>query len=168
MSVYRQGRTAVNTCPRCQEALVDNAGRPGVKTCEKCGGVFANLATSNRILEAIDRQLLAIGFDAAWGKRKPRDEGHPLTCPECQIQMVKNRIESAACEVDACPLHGTWFDTGELVDVMRAFESARSKGIQLKRDVPSMPVKLDTYDAPDVNPFPTPSLIGDWLDEWLK
>jgi Zn-finger nucleic acid-binding protein len=140
--------------------------RPGVKRCEKCGGVFADLATSNRILEAMDRQLLAIGFEAARGKQKPRDEGHPVTCPECQIQMVKNRIESAACEVDACPLHGTWFDTNELVDVMRAFDSARRKGIQLKRNVPSAPINLDPGNPAEHLPRAS-SRFDDWLDSWL-
>lgn len=149
MSVYREARHAANTCPRCQETLIAVPAREGVKYCEKCGGVFANLAESNRILEAMDRQLLAIGFDAAYGKRKPKDDGRVLTCPECQIQMVKNRIESAACDIDACPLHGTWFDTGEMVDVIRAFERARKKGIQLTRDRPSAPVNLSTVPEPE-------------------
>lgn len=160
MSVYREARHAANTCPRCQETLIDVASRPGVKYCEKCGGVFANLTASNRILEAMDRQLLAIGFDAALGKRKPNDDGRALTCPECQIQMMKNRIESAACDVDACPLHGTWFDTGEMVDVMRAFERARKKGIQLTRDRPSAPVNLSSEPEPARGVF-------DFLDDWL-
>ncbi len=157
MSVYRQGRTAANTCPRCSETLIEIAGHPGVRHCEKCGGVFADLAISNRILETLDRQLLAIGFEAALGKHRPRDDGRPLTCPECQIQMVKSRIESANCDVDACPLHGTWFDTGELVDVMRAFERARKKGIVLTRDKPNARVNLSS-EAP-----PEPATLLEWL-----
>jgi len=166
MSVYRQGRTAANTCPRCQEVLVE--ARPGARYCEKCGGVFADLPTSHRILETLDRQLLAIGFDAAQGRAKPRDDGRALTCPECQMQMIKNRIESANCEVDACPMHGTWFDTGELVDVIRAFERQRRKGIVLTRSEPSVAVSL----TPDEPPPPEardmkPDLVK-WLSELLE
>ena len=163
MSVYRQGRAPVNACPRCLENLIPVTNREGVRHCEKCGGIFADLATSNRILETLDRELLGIGFVAAMGKSKPKDDGRPITCPECQTQMLKNRIESAACDVDACPLHGTWFDTGELVDVMRALERARKKGIILKRDVPSVPIPLADEDK---IPFvPQRSLI-EWLEDW--
>ena len=42
--------------------------------------------------------------------------------------MQRVRVESAACFVDACPIHGTWFDAGELEDVMRAYDRARQHG----------------------------------------
>lgn len=158
MSVYREARAPANTCPRCGEALIPVVNREGVRHCERCGGIFADLKTSQRIVETLDRELLAIGFVAAMGKEKPKDEGYPITCPECQIQMLKNRIESANCTIDACPLHGTWFDTGELVDVMRALERARKKGIVLTHDRASAPVDLrDKYV--DVHP---PTFL-DWL-----
>jgi Zn-finger nucleic acid-binding protein len=160
MSVYREARRAANTCPRCQETLLETPARAGVKYCEKCGGVFADLVVSNRILEAMDRQLLAIGFEASYGKRKPKDDGRFITCPECQIDMVKTRIESAACDIDACPLHGTWFDTGEMVDVMRALERARKKGIHLTR-TQREPVNLQ---SPIEEPAPS---LFDFLDHWL-
>ncbi|MBX3230698.1 MAG: hypothetical protein KIT84_00665 [Labilithrix sp.] len=143
MSVYRQARTSANACPRCMDPL-GAAGVAGVRFCERCGGVFADVPTSKRIFDSLDRQLLAIGFDAAQGKEKPRDDGHAITCPECQLQMVKNRIDGASCVVDACPAHGTWFDTNEMVDVMRALDRARRKGIVLTGDRPSMPVNLAT------------------------
>lgn len=160
MSIYREARRAANTCPRCQETLLETPARAGVRYCEKCGGVFADLATSHRILEAMDRQLLAIGFEAAFGKAKPKDDGRIISCPECQIDMLKSRIESAACEVDACPLHGTWFDTGEMVDVMRALERARKKGIHLTR-THREPIEIDP------TPEPRSPSVFDFLDDWL-
>jgi Zn-finger nucleic acid-binding protein len=94
----------------------------GVAYCEKCGGVFAD--------------VLEIGFQAGLGKPRKRDEGREITCPECLIAMQRQRIESAACVVDVCPSHGTWFDTGELEDVMRAFRRARQRGAHAPGVVP--------------------------------
>lgn len=100
----------------------------GVAYCEKCGGVFADVPATKRIVSTLDRMLLEIGFQAGLGKTRKRDEGREITCPECLIAMQRQRIEAAACIVDVCPAHGTWFDTGELEDVMRAFTRARRAG----------------------------------------
>jgi Zn-finger nucleic acid-binding protein len=101
---------------------------PGVSYCEKCGGVFADVAATQRIVSTMDRALLEIGFQVALGKERKKHEPRELTCPECLIAMQMQRIESAACSIDVCPLHGTWFDTGELEDVMRACRRARKHG----------------------------------------
>lgn len=103
-------------------------GAAGVSYCEKCGGVFADVAATQRIVSTMDRALLEIGFQAGLGKERKKYEPRELTCPECLIAMQMQRIESAACTVDVCPMHGTWFDTGELEDVMRAFRRARQHG----------------------------------------
>jgi len=142
------------------ETLIPIPSRPGVHVCDKCGGLFADIATSNRIVETLDRQILELGFRTSLGKQKPKDDGRALTCPECQIAMAKNRIESAACDVDACPIHGTWFDTNELVDVMRALDRARKHGIVMTRDRPSMPVNLATTAEPARS---LAELLTDWL-----
>ncbi len=78
----------------------------------------------------MDRVLLEIGFSASLGKPRAKETGRSLSCPECLIAMQKIRIESAACEIDACPAHGSWFDPGELEDVMRAYRRARDAGVR--------------------------------------
>ena len=108
----------------------------GVTYCEKCGGVFADVAATQRIVSTMDRMLLEIGFQAGFGKQRKQHEPRELTCPECLIAMQMQRIESAACTVDVCPAHGTWFDTGELEDVMRAFARARRHGAHAPGIVP--------------------------------
>lgn len=108
----------------------------GIAYCEKCGGVFADVAATQRIVSTMDRVLLEIGFQAGLGKERKRHEPRELTCPECLIAMQMQRIESAACTVDVCPAHGTWFDTGELEDVMRAFKRARRHGAYAPGVVP--------------------------------
>jgi Zn-finger nucleic acid-binding protein len=134
VSIYRQGPSPAGSCPRCRDTLIAvSAGEivPGVRTCHKCGGVFADNDASRKIVSTLDRVLLEIGFQAAFGRRRerdPRELARSLTCPECLIGMRKVRIESAACEIDVCPAHGTWFDAGELQDVMRAYASSRKAG----------------------------------------
>lgn len=123
--------------------------KAGMQVCEKCGGIFADMAITNRIVETLDREILALGFEMSLGKQKPKDDGRVLTCPECQIAMEKRRIESAACDIDGCPLHGTWFDTHELVDVMRALQRARKHGVVFTHNRPSMPVNLSTTPEPE-------------------
>jgi len=135
VSIYRQGPSPAGSCPRCRETLIAvSAGAilPGVRTCHKCGGVFADNDASKRIVSTLDRLLLEVGFQAALGKRRvgdPRELARSLTCPECLVGMRKVRIESAACEIDVCPAHGSWFDAGELQDVMRAYASSRKAGM---------------------------------------
>jgi Zn-finger nucleic acid-binding protein len=126
VSIYRQGPSPAGSCPRCRESLLAVDAAPGVKTCEKCGGVFADNPASQRIVTKLDKTLLEIGFTARIGREPAtKDTGRPLTCPECLVAMRKVRIESACCEIDVCAAHGTWFDSGELQDVMRAYARNR-------------------------------------------
>jgi Zn-finger nucleic acid-binding protein len=87
--------------------------------------VFADIAASRRIVSVFDRTLAEVGFLTSQGKPPAEDAGRTLSCPECLITMQRVRMESAACFIDACPAHGSWFDPGELEHVMRAFQRAR-------------------------------------------
>ena len=130
MSIYRQGPAPQGTCPRCRETLERATSMSGVRVCTKCGGVFADNDTSRRLVRTLDRVLLEIGFAASLGKpRLKKDADRSIGCPECLVTMQKIRIESAACEIDACPIHGTWFDPGELEDVMRSYARSRKSGM---------------------------------------
>jgi Zn-finger nucleic acid-binding protein len=143
MSIYRQGPSPTGACPRCREPLLGIANVPGIRRCEKCGGVFADNDVSRRIVRAVDRVLLEVGFMTSQGKPRADETGRALTCPECLVAMQKVRIESAACYIDACPAHGSWFDPGELPDVMRAYKRAREAGVQPPRAPGPAPLPPD-------------------------
>lgn len=172
MSIYRQGPRPANTCPRCGESLIVTRERADVRCCERCGGVFAGNEASERIVTKIDRGLREIGFQAALGKAPRADRGEPIiTCPECLVAMQKIRIDSAACSIDACPAHGTWFDVGELEDVMTAFANARRKGVRLLATEPSpqgsaKPASPDDDD--EVHPAGAIRLLRDFVIAALK
>jgi Zn-finger nucleic acid-binding protein len=141
--MYRSGPTPAGTCPRCRETLLAVEGMEGVKWCDHCGGVLADAAASQRATRLLDRLLLDISFQAARGRPKKADDGRRISCPECLVEMEKVRVEAAACEIDACPSHGTWFDSGELADVMRAFARARKHG-----GLPPLPTRAAAQDQP--------------------
>lgn len=161
VSIYRQGPAPAHTCPRCRETLVKANGADGVTYCEKCGGVFADVPATQRIVSKMDRALLEIGFQAGLGKEQKRHEPRALTCPECLIAMQMQRVESAACSIDVCPMHGTWFDTGELEVVMRAFTRARKHGAHSPGVLP------EAHDPPMVvvrsSPAPREESLVDFL-----
>src|SRR5688572_10313818 len=96
MSIYRRGPSPANSCPRCQSNLVVDGAEREMRVCETCGGVFAGVEATRRIISSMDRALLEIGFQAAFGKTKPRDDHRLVGCPECLIDMQKMRIEAAA------------------------------------------------------------------------
>jgi Zn-finger nucleic acid-binding protein len=155
--MYRSGPRPAGTCPRCGETLLAVADVPGVRWCDRCGGVLADTAATRRIITRLDRTLLEIGFQAALGKaRTPDAERRSVACPECLLDMQKLHIASAACDVDLCPLHGTWFDTGELEDVMRAYAHARRVGLSAHLATPSAPSETERDRAELVR-----ALVGD-------
>lgn len=147
MSIYRQGPAPANTCPRCRETLLAAESAPNVRCCEKCGGVFADIEATRRIVSQLDRTLLEIGFSAALGKERKRHDARVVACPECLIAMQRTPITSAMCEVDVCPAHGTWFDTGELEDVMRSYTNSRRRGVRAPRGSTPAPPPLGTAET---------------------
>ena len=166
MSIYRESPAPANSCPRCRETLIVAESAPSVRACEKCGGIFADIDASRRIVSMLDRTLLEIGFQAGLGKERKKQEARAIACPECLIAMQRTPIAAAVCEVDACPAHGTWFDAGELEDVMRAYSNARKRGVPSPgspRPAPSPFGKAETGIPADGNYSPVAHGIGSVL-----
>ncbi len=120
-------RSAHNACPACDVALrrVEHAAVVA-KACDGCGGVFLDIAGSMRISTTLDLDLIALADELSRNGQPPRSEG-TRACPECASPMMKVRVETAACTIDACPTDGTWFDARELADVTRALARQRRK-----------------------------------------
>lgn len=125
---YREVAPKHGVCPRCFAALAGWSAIPGVFYCGTCGGVMADNAASKRIVETLDRTLLDIGFRASLGRSVEPDTTRIVSCPDCLADMKRVEVASAACEVDVCAEHGTWFDAGELETVMRAYRHQRARG----------------------------------------
>lgn len=150
---YRRSSSPLGACPRCHHPLVEYREFPGIRACEICAGMFADNARSRAIVAALDRALLVLSLTLRATRPPTARPDHEVTCPECQGPMARIAIASAACTIDACGEHGTWFDAGELDDVMRAYANQRRRGAST---------------APAQGPRPDPrELWGDLLDEAL-
>lgn len=100
-----------STRPRCRETLIAADSAPNVRCCEKCGGVFADIEASRRIVSVLDRTLLEIGFQAGLGKQRKKHEPVAVACPECLIVMQRTPIASAMCEVNEGALAAPQYDS---------------------------------------------------------
>ena len=159
MSAYREAAGA--PCPRCAAALVAVKSAEGVWTCGECGGVWTDVERSARVVQRLDRALLEIGFSAGLGKERKQHDATPLNCPGCEKPMHRTPIPSAACVVDACAVHGTWFDAGELEDVIRAL-GKRKPGVMPPNAAPV------TYEHDTTTYSPTAHFIGKILYGMLE
>jgi Zn-finger nucleic acid-binding protein len=135
--MYRTHALPQNSCPRCFDLLVPRAlGAESVLGCSKCGGVFLNNENSARVVQAFDADLASLDHELLVNRRVQIDpvDGRvdvEMQCPTCQRLMARSYVHAAACYVDACPEHGTWFDAEELSRVGRAFRASRKRGVMI-------------------------------------
>ncbi|MBI5365792.1 MAG: zf-TFIIB domain-containing protein [Planctomycetes bacterium] len=139
-------------CPRCRHELVEGRTRQTrVRTCSTCGGVFLESDAAQRVLRALDPDLLefvhrvtgtgaaaggtpaptpstAPTVGAATAPARPPELRAPAACPVCRAPMLLRRPAGAGVTVDLCAGHGTWFDRGELPAVIVALERRRTAG----------------------------------------
>jgi Zn-finger nucleic acid-binding protein len=112
-------------CPRCStQALVENRGaRIAAHACPACGGVWLGSSLAGRLQHALEHGeaigLCDLARDAGeLAALKARCEAAVdrvgIPCPACTAPMTHSLLERAGIVVDTCPLHGTWFDRGEL------------------------------------------------------
>lgn len=126
---YRTAAPQEGACPRCARALtpLEVEGATLLVCHKSCGGLFADVDASRRVLAGIDRQLLAVAHEVALGKPE-LDGGPSMHCPICLEVMARAPVPAAVVSVDACAVHGTWFDAHELQKVMRVREAQRRRG----------------------------------------
>jgi Zn-finger nucleic acid-binding protein len=122
-------------CPRCRIALgIATVGNQKVLECDKCGGLWLDTQSFERICANTENQSAVLGIASI----KPIDAETLETkvtyvpCPEC-VQLM-NRVNFAHCSgviIDVCKSHGVWFDRDEL---SRIVEFIRSGGLELSRN----------------------------------
>ena len=139
----RCGATAVITqsvdstlhkCPRCR--LEMNAvviGTDKVEECERCLGLWVDVASFEKICVDREQQSAALGTasPSPGGLVHETSKVNYVPCPECSQLM--NRINFVRCSgviVDICKGHGTWFDRDELA---RIVEFIRGGGLEVSR-----------------------------------
>ncbi len=121
-------------CSECHEPLEAHREPAGaVLVCRRCGGQFVEHALLRSLLEQYERTGLAFP-DAPYHKPAPKaalERVHYRPCAVCEQMMNrKNFGGSSGVIVDVCAKHGTWFDAGELPQVL---EFVRSGGLVRER-----------------------------------
>lgn len=116
-------------CPECKEALVAFE-LEGVELdhCVNCKGIWLDAGELEMFLELSGQEpggLTQALRDAKRGKK------HSRRCPRCnrRLRIVFHDGEdgSSAIELDECPLgHGLWFDHGEILALVRAYDKMES------------------------------------------
>jgi Zn-finger nucleic acid-binding protein len=121
-------------CSDCHaplEAITAAAGT--LLNCRKCGGQFAEHALLRSLLD--QPELTGQAFpDAPYHKPLAKatvERVHYRHCTVCQQMMNRKNFGGASgVIVDVCARHGTWFDAGELPQVL---EFVKSGGLVRER-----------------------------------
>lgn len=105
------------------------AGNQPIEACRSCGGAWAPRQTLDAVLEAARSRPLP--KDRPPRRRVGRNVGRVVyrRCPACEQMMARrNFARISGVILDSCPGHGTYFDAGELPDVV---EFVRGGGLEL-------------------------------------
>jgi Zn-finger nucleic acid-binding protein len=115
-------------CPRCgHELLVLELEDLGVEGCVRCGGLWLDGDSSDRVLESIHAGALTVAAAASASAIEAVDTSAACACPRCRLPMRTVVVAGPDVELDRCDAHGTWFDRDELQKVSRAAAEARSR-----------------------------------------
>jgi Zn-finger nucleic acid-binding protein len=138
---------SVLKCPACRIDMVAiNLGGSAMRECEKCGGLWVDVAAFEEICADREQQSAVLGT-AITAQQHPRNLSRdPITvrylrCPQCSQLM--NRMNFARCSgviVDVCRGHGTWFDVSELREIV---EFIRAGGLDLSRQKEKREIKFE-------------------------
>lgn len=155
--MYRTSALPQGACPRCYEPLEKlRVGDRSALGCRKCGGAFLDNVMSQDLVRSFDSALALFGTALARGKAERSDHADvKLSCPHCAASLAPIYVQSAACRIDACAEHGTWFDAGEVLRVGRAYRKARSVGVVAAGAEPggaSATIRSEAVEADDEEP----------------
>lgn len=125
---------ATSPCPRCGVELAERtSGKAKLLACPDCGGVWIDRADAQRILErkpgALQHILLTQRVAAK--ARVGYDIETPVRCPFDAEPLTKADVDGVL--VDSCPVHGTWFDAGEVHRIANAFTTHADKTAAAER-----------------------------------
>jgi Zn-finger nucleic acid-binding protein len=110
-----QAPAPIGNCPRCRTPM--NEGRRGSVTvlgCGRCGGVWLDNPTAQRLVKSGDSHVVAMADEAAAHASVLGVPSGPCACPVCSQPLREVMVPPSGVHVDVCDLHGTWFDRGEI------------------------------------------------------
>ena len=104
-------------CPRCGNTLAEQlVGSHTLRGCETCGGMFLEPAAVETLERTRDEAILrAAARFMPIRLPVPPSLRLLLSCPFCQIPLVRLELGETGHAMDICSSHGTFFERGELL-----------------------------------------------------
>ena len=108
-------------CPRCKFGLQRlQVASIALSECTKCGGLWSDAATFEKICSEKDEQATTLAFFR--NRQQESNANVPINyvpCPQChQLMNRSNFARSSGVIIDLCKEHGVWFDSGELPKII--------------------------------------------------
>jgi len=137
---------SVLKCSRCKIDMTSvTIGAEPMRECERCGGLWVEVAVFERICVHKEEQSAVLGGASLAPQHQVSMGSEPnkisyAPCPQCGQLM--NRINFAHCSgviVDICKGHGTWFDRDELREIV---EFIRGGGLEVCRQKEKNEIQL--------------------------
>lgn len=164
---------AQRLCPRCQADMKPvTIGTNHLLECEKCQGIWADVASLEQITTEREKQAAVLGMPGSHPETVELEKNiRYLPCPICRQLM--NRVNFAHCSyviVDVCKMHGTWFDKDELrrsVEFIRAggMEKARTRQLQeIEEQQRNLRNIQSSFGPPSEDQYRTTSTVGAAFD----
>jgi Zn-finger nucleic acid-binding protein len=104
-----------------------------MRECEKCAGVWLDVAAFEKICADREQQSAVLGGAAPVPAHELQAEQRIRYAPCPQCGQLMNRINFSRCSgviVDVCKGHGTWFDAQELSAIVQFI---RGGGLEVAR-----------------------------------
>jgi Zn-finger nucleic acid-binding protein len=110
-----------------------NVGETSLRGCNKCDGLWMDVATFEAVCAERERQSAVLGFlDDRTVRGVPMTKVSYVPCPDCSELMNRNNFARASgVIVDICREHGVWFDADELPSII---EFIRKGGMEKARE----------------------------------
>jgi Zn-finger nucleic acid-binding protein len=125
---------SVMRCPRCRIDMSSvRIGAQTMRECEKCAGVWLEVAAFEKICADREQQSAVLGGASPAPSHDLQSEQKIRYAPCPQCGQLMNRINFARCSaviVDICKGHGTWFDAQELSAIVQFI---RGGGLEVSR-----------------------------------
>ena len=122
----------ITECLRCG-AQMHAAQADGVsfRGCGNCGGIWLDNASATRLLNSLPAEAVELAQRAAEATTGTADTTAELDCPVCDRRMQHHHPDDATIRLDICATHGTWFDGGELTQILDVLLNKRRQRDEL-------------------------------------
>ena len=113
-------------CPRCQLTLQSTQyENQDVDMCGNCWGYWLKRSQLESIVNDAtyqfnksEQKAVEKGFFMDGDVDRQGQEPRAITCPVCQGVLERKKFHAhCPVQIDECPEHGIWLDTGEIKDL---------------------------------------------------